>query len=125
MRRRTTAWEPVEQAEPAGKDDAGAAGVRSAGSIFVAALQVANSSNFTVTGSGGSISGVASGAVVNVSAGTSASAASAAASQAAQAAANSASGGSDRTIVTVDVLGYLAGLSDTCDEDEKKKGRCD
>ena len=110
---------------PRGKVDAGAAGVRSAGSIFVAALQVANSSNFTVTGSGGSISGVASGAVVNVSAGTSASAASAAASQAAQAAANSASGGSDRTIVTVDVLGYLAGLSDTCDEDEKKKGRCD
>lgn len=110
---------------PRGTVDAGAAGVRSAGSIFVAALQVANSSNFTVTGSGGSISGVGSGAVVNVSAGTSASAASAAASQAAQAASNNASGGTDRTVITVDVLGYLAGLSDTCDEDEKKKGRCD
>jgi filamentous hemagglutinin family protein len=107
---------------PRGTVDAGAAGVRSAGNIFVAALQVANATNFQTTGSG-SISGVAGGPTVNVSAGTSAAAASAAAAQAAQAASSTANSTVDRTVITVDVLGYLAGLSDTSDEEEQKRKR--
>jgi hypothetical protein len=105
---------------PRGTVDAGAAGVRSAGNIFVAALQVANATNFQTTGSG-SISGVASGPTVNVSAGTAASAASAAAAQAAQAASTSANSSVDRSVITVDVLGYLAGLTDTSDDDDQKR----
>jgi hypothetical protein len=105
---------------PRGTVDAGAAGVRSAGNIFVAALQVANATNFQTTGNG-TISGVVSGPTVNVSAGTAASAASAAAAQAAQAASNSASNGVDTTVITVDVLGYLAGLNDTSDDDDQKR----
>ncbi len=105
---------------PRGTVDAGAAGVRSAGSIFVAALQVANATNFQTTGNG-AISGVNNGPTVNVSAGTAASAASAAAAQAAQAASNSASNSVDTTVITVDVLGYLAGLNDTSDDEDQKR----
>ncbi len=104
---------------PRGTVDAGAAGVRSAGNIFVAALQVANATNFQTTGNG-AISGVSTGPTVNISAGTAASAASAAAAQAAQAASNSTSNSVDTTVITVDVLGYLAGLGDTSNEEELK-----
>jgi filamentous hemagglutinin family protein len=116
----TTPAPDVYLIAPRGTVDAGAAGVRSAGSIFVAAEQVANATTFQTTGNG-SISGVASGPTVNVSAGTSASAASAAAAQAAQAASTSASSSVDQTVITVDVLGYLAGLNDSSDDQEQKR----
>jgi hypothetical protein len=103
---------------PRGTVDAGAAGVRSAGSIFIAAFQVANATGFSAQQS---VSGLGGPAAVNVSAQTSASSSTAAAAQAAQAASNSNNGAVDRTVITVDVLGYLAGLSDSSDDEEQKR----
>jgi filamentous hemagglutinin family protein len=100
---------------PRGTVDAGSAGVRVAGNLFVAAFSVANASNFSV---GGTAVGVPGSAAVNVSAQTGASSSAAAASQAAQAAANASGGnGSDESVITVDVLGYAG----TDGDDEKRK----
>ncbi|MDG2527256.1 filamentous haemagglutinin family protein [Caulobacter endophyticus] len=86
---------------PRGTVDAGDAGVRVAGNLFVAALTVANADNFKA---GGSVIGVPT-APAPPAVGTEASAANSAATQAAQ----QAVGGRDRTersIITVEVLGF-------------------
>ena len=99
---------------PRGTVDAGDAGVRVAGNLFVAALSVANADNFSV---GGSAFGIPSGPVVNVAAASAAGAASAAAQQAASAASNATNRRSVDPLsrITVDVLGYY-GTSDPCDQ---------
>jgi hypothetical protein len=88
---------------PAGTVDAGAAGVRVTGDLYVAAAAVANSDNFKVSGT--SI-GVPLGATVNVGAETSANAAAAQAAQVAQSVAGAAAQPPQRSIITVDVQGY-------------------
>jgi hypothetical protein len=103
---------------PRGTVDAGAAGVRVAGNLFVAAFQVANSSNFSVSGT---TVGVPGSAAVNVAAQTSGSTAAAAASQMAQAvSSNSNENGTEESVITVDVMGY-AGGSDTSGDEETRK----
>jgi len=105
---------------PRGTVDAGAAGVRSSGAIFIAAYAVANTANITA---GGAISGAGGTAAVNVSAQSSANSSSAAAAQAAQAAA--AQGGENqRPLISVEVLGYLADETDVCGPEEKAAGTC-
>jgi hypothetical protein len=100
---------------PRGTVDAGAAGVRVAGDLFVAAFAVANANNFSV---GGTSVGVPGAATVDVGTQTSASAASAASAQAAATASNSARGlGDDQSLITVDVLGYAGS---ECPPDDKK-----
>jgi len=93
---------------PRGTVDAGDAGVRVAGNLFVAALSVANADNFSV---GGTAFGIPSGPVVNASAAAASSSATAAASQAANAASSDA--GRRRidplSRIFVDVLGYYGG----------------
>jgi filamentous hemagglutinin family protein len=105
---------------PRGTVDAGAAGVRSAGNVFIAAFQVANADAIQAQGT---VSGAGGPAAVNVSAQTSGDAASAAAAQAAQAVAGG-QNAPDRPVILVDVLGFLADESETCSDEERKKGRC-
>jgi hypothetical protein len=88
---------------PAGTVDAGAAGVRVVGDLYVAAASVANADNFKVTGT--SI-GLPLGTAVNVGAQTSANAAAAQAAQVAQSVAGAAAQQPQRSIITVDVEGY-------------------
>ncbi len=106
---------------PRGTVDAGAAGVRSAGNVFVAAFQVANADAIQATGA---ISGAGGPATVNVGAQTSGDTASAAAAQAAQAASSSSGDANQRPLIFVDVLGFLADESDLCTEDDKRRARC-
>ncbi len=89
---------------PVGTVDAGDAGVRAAGTVFVAAAQVANADNFKA---GGGTSGIGGAAAVDLGAAASANAASAAAQQAA-AAVNPTGNRSDddRSRISVDVLGF-------------------
>ena len=106
---------------PRGTVDAGAAGVRVAGNLFVAAFQVANSSNFTVSGTTVGVPGSAS---VNVAAETSGSTAAAAASQMAQAVSGASNNnGTDESVITVDVLGYAGGGDTSGDEETRKRKR--
>jgi filamentous hemagglutinin family protein len=91
---------------PAGTVDAGAAGVRVVGDLYVAAAAVANSDNFKV--SGASI-GLPVTNNVNIGAETSASAAAAQAAQVAQSVAGAASQQPQRSIITVNVEGYTGG----------------
>jgi hypothetical protein len=101
---------------PRGTVDAGSAGVRVAGNLFIAALSVSHASGFSV---GGSTSGISSVAAVAVGAQTSAGSASAAAAQAAESVASAArSGQNDASVITVDVLGYAG---DENSEDGKKR----
>jgi filamentous hemagglutinin family protein len=108
---------------PRGTVDAGAAGVRSAGNVFIAAFQVANADAIQATGT---ISGVQSTASVPIASQTSANAASSAASQAAQAAAGSRSDDNQRPLIFVDVLGFLGDESDTPSDckDPRDAPRC-
>jgi hypothetical protein len=102
---------------PRGTVDAGAAGVRVAGNLFVAAFSVGNASNFSV---GGTAVGVPGSASVNVAAQTGASSSAAAAAQAAQSAAGASNGnGTEESVITVDVIGYANG--DTDEEIRKRK----
>jgi len=99
---------------PRGTVDAGDAGVRVAGDLFIAALAVANAENFSV---GGTSFGIPGAAAVDVAAETSASAASAAATQAAQNFAGTKSNESAMSVITVELLGY----DDTSDDEKRKK----
>jgi hypothetical protein len=104
---------------PRGTVDAGAAGVRVAGNLFVAAFQVANSSNFSVSGTTVGVPGSAS---VNVAAQTSGSTAAAAASQMAQAVSSeSGNTGGEESVITVDVMGYVGGGDSSGDEETRKR----
>jgi filamentous hemagglutinin family protein len=107
---------------PRGTVDAGAAGVRSAGNVFIAAFQVANADAIQAQGT---VSGAGGPAAVNVSAQSSGDAASAAAAQAAQAASSSQAETVQRPFIIVDVLGFLPDESTICTEDDKRKGTCE
>lgn len=103
---------------PRGTVDAGDAGVRVAGNLFVAALAVANADNFAV---GGTAFGIPSGPVVNTAATAAAGASTAAAIKAADTTSRDAS---TRRIdplsrIIVDVLGYY-GSADPCDQASRK-----
>ena len=100
---------------PRGTVDAGYAGVRVAGNLFVAAFSVANASNFSV---GGATVGVPGSAAVNVGAQTGASSSAAAAAQAAQAASGASNAnGTEESIITVEVIGP----ADTSGDEELRK----
>ncbi len=88
---------------PAGTVDAGDAGVRAAGNVFVAAAQVANADAISA---GGTISGAGAPAAVDTGAAVNANAASAAGAAAAAAVNPQGANGGDRTRITVDVLGF-------------------
>lgn len=90
---------------PRGTVDAGAAGVRFSGDLFVAALHVANADNFTNVGSGIAIGLPPASTVANVSS-TASNAGNAATKQAQEAVAATAAAGQDRSIITVEVLGF-------------------
>lgn len=89
---------------PRGTVDAGAAGVRFSGNIFISALHVANADNFTNIGSGVAIGLPPTNTTVQI--GSQTAAAGAAAIQAAQAAVAATSNVPERSIITVDVLGF-------------------
>jgi filamentous hemagglutinin family protein len=100
---------------PDGTVDAGDAGIRVAGNLFISAVHVANAGNISV---GGKATGVPTAPTVNL--------ALAAAGDSASAAANGAQdnrAGGDRqaqqlpSIIVIDVLGFEGGI----DDDEKKK----
>lgn len=93
---------------PRGTVDAGDAGVRVAGNLFVAAAAVANADNFQV---GGASIGVVSSPVVDAGAVAASNAASAAATEAAQAA-TSGQNNEQRVQIFVDVQGYAGGGDD-------------
>jgi hypothetical protein len=105
---------------PRGTVDAGAAGVRSAGNVYIAAFQVANADAIQAQGT---ISGAGAAAPVNVGAQTSSNAASAAASQAAQAAAGSQGDANQRPLIYVDVLGFLGDEDDGSGNGPQGKNR--
>ncbi len=96
---------------PVGEVDAGDAGVRASGNIFVAAARVANADNFKA---GGTVSGVPTGA------GTAAPALPTGANstqQAATAAAQQGNAGDRRSVITVDVLGAVDPCADPANTD--------
>ncbi len=89
---------------PRGTVDAGAAGVRFSGNLYIAALHVANANNFTNIGNGTAI-GLPTNAVANVS--PQAAAASSAAVRAIQSiVAGAQTPDTSRSVITVDVLGF-------------------
>ncbi|HWA03364.1 MAG TPA: filamentous hemagglutinin family protein [Rhizomicrobium sp.] len=102
---------------PRGTVDAGDAGVRVAGDLFIAAQTVANAENFSVAGNA---SGVSVAAAVDVAAQTSGNAAAAAAEQEAQNMANPRSQGAP-SIITVEILGFGPASDESEDEKRKKK----
>lgn len=86
---------------PRGTVDAGDAGVRASGSLFIAAAQVANAEGFTA---GGDVTGIPTASTVSPAASTNS------ASQAVAEAAKQAAGGDDRdplSRIRVDVEGYV------------------
>ena len=106
---------------PRGTVDAGDAGVRSSGNVFIAAYAVANANAISAQGT---ISGVQTTAAVNVGAQTSGNAANAAAAQAAEAVSGS-QNQDQRPLIVVDVLGYISGDLDECQPEEKARGVCE
>ncbi len=95
---------------PVGTVDAGDAGVRASGDVFVAAARVANADNFKV---GGVSVGVPTSAVV--AAPTVPAAGNAAVTAAAGQARGQESGAADRrSLIRVDVLGYIGGNGEGC-----------
>ncbi|MEO0030988.1 MAG: hypothetical protein RIS94_746 [Pseudomonadota bacterium] len=107
---------------PVGTVDAGDAGVRASGDVFVAAARVANADNFKV---GGASVGVPTTAVVAAPA-VPASASAAATAQAAQATSQQKSDAADRqSVIRVDVLGYVGGSGDECASGKRDAaGKC-
>jgi hypothetical protein len=103
---------------PRGTVDAGDAGVRVAGNLFIAALAVANAENFSV---GGTSFGVPGSSAVNVAAQTSGNASAAAAEQAAQSLAASRPTQSAPSIISVDFLGVIDDEPTGDDERRKRK----
>jgi hypothetical protein len=87
---------------PRGTVDAGAAGVRVAGNLFLAAAHVANADNFQVSGSAIGLPQLNG----TVTVGVQTSAASSSAVQAAQAAVQGAVGAQTRSVISVEVLGF-------------------
>jgi hypothetical protein len=109
---------------PRGTVDAGDAGVRVAGNLFIAALQVANANNFAV---GGTAIGVPGGATVDVGAQTNAGATTAAAAQAAEAATGGGNNEQEESVISANVVGYAGeGGDDNCkpDKDGRKPANC-
>lgn len=103
---------------PLGTVDAGEAGIRVAGNLFVSAQAVANAENISV---GGSAVGVPAAAVVDAGANAAASAASAAANAAVTEQANRAGGrGTAQSRITVDVIGFSG--DDEDDDPCKRRG---
>ncbi|MDT7933698.1 MAG: filamentous hemagglutinin family protein [Sphingomonadaceae bacterium] len=103
---------------PAGTVDAGDAGVRVAGNLFVAALSVANADNFQV---GGQSFGVPAGAVVNVGANSAGAAQAAAAAAVARDVANNTTARRALDAISrilVQVLGF-SGRTDPCDQNPR------
>ncbi|HZZ90768.1 MAG TPA: filamentous hemagglutinin family protein [Caulobacteraceae bacterium] len=98
---------------PRGTVDAGAAGIRVAGDLFIAANSVANATNIEV---GGTSSGVTVSGGVSIGAQTSAGATAAAQAQAAQAAAGAATATASPSLITVIPVGSA---TDTCPPDDK------
>jgi len=88
---------------PAGTVDAGDAGVRAAGNVFIAAAQVANSAGISA---GGTITGSGAAAAVDTTAAANANAAGTAGAAAAAAVNPQGVNSGDRTRITVDVLGF-------------------
>ncbi|MFM9937850.1 MAG: filamentous hemagglutinin family protein, partial [Novosphingobium sp.] len=95
---------------PVGTVDAGDAGVRASGDVFVAAARVANADNFKV---GGVSVGVPTTAIVAAPA-TPAGANAAVAATAAQARAQDKGLTDRRSIIRVDVLGFISGGGEDC-----------
>jgi filamentous hemagglutinin family protein len=87
---------------PRGTVDAGAAGVRVAGNLFLAAARVANADNFQVSGSAIGLPQLNT----SVQVGVQTSSASSSAVQAAQAAVQGAGASQPRSVITVEVLGF-------------------
>jgi filamentous hemagglutinin family protein len=104
---------------PAGTVDAGDAGVRAAGNVFVAAAQVANADNFQV---GGDVSGVPS--VSTAPAPALPAGADAAITANVFRANDGAGSGDQRSRITVDVLGYAAGADDCKDANGQPMANC-
>ena len=105
---------------PVGEVDAGDAGVRASGNVFVAAARVANADNFSA---GGDISGVPS-ATATAGAAVPTDAASSVVG-AISALANNAANNTDKlSLISVDVLGFLGGVGDDCDDEDKVNGVC-
>jgi hypothetical protein len=102
---------------PRGTVDAGAAGVRVSGDLFVAALAVANADNFQVQGHA---FGVPTAAVVDTSATLAASNTSAAAAQAAITPSAQGANTDLPSIITVEVLGY-GGSNDTVSSNDGRR----
>jgi len=105
---------------PVGEVDAGDAGVRASGNVFVAAARVANADNFKAEGN---VSGVPSG---GVSAGPAVPADATSATVAQATKGNDALGNADkRSIITVDVLGAVdGGAGDKCKDPENRDPEC-
>jgi filamentous hemagglutinin family protein len=103
---------------PVGEVDAGDAGVRASGNVFVAAARVANADNFSA---GGDISGVPTGAVTAAAA-LPADAASSIVGNI-QNLANNAANNADRlSLISVDILGFFG--SDKCDDPNASEKDC-
>ncbi len=105
---------------PRGTVDAGDAGVRVSGNLFVAAARVANSDNFKVTGTS---VGVPSSAVANIGSQT-ASDAAASAQASALNALNPAAQRTSLSRITVDVQGYENGESDCAANNSQRPADC-
>ncbi|WP_375287342.1 filamentous haemagglutinin family protein [Sphingomonas sp.] len=96
---------------PVGEVDAGDAGVRASGNVFVAAARVANADNFSA---GGDISGVPTGTVAAAAA-VPADAASSIVGNIQNLANNAAKNADRLSLISVDILGFFGG-SDRCDD---------
>jgi filamentous hemagglutinin family protein len=101
---------------PRGTVDAGAAGVRVAGNLFIAANAVANAENFKVSGSS---FGLPQTGAVNIGAQSTAGAASAAQAAKAQAVAGAQGAQTPRSQISVNIQGY-AGDNSACPQDDPK-----